>query len=375
MLTIRTIRRVASVIALLTLPAQVLAQGAPPPQPVTVVTLQPQDVTLTATLPGRVVASGVAEVRPQVSGIITERLFDEGGDVAVGDELYRIDPETYRVRVVAAKAQVAQAEAQLRAAEREADRLRVLIERKVASERSFDEAQAALETASAAVDVAKADQLAAEIDYERTTIRAQLSGVIGRSLTTRGALVTSGQAEPLAVIRTLDPVLVDVTQSAAELIAWRRGIVAKRLEGAAQDVSLKLADGGTYEHVGSLTAADPYVNELTGVVTLRLEFPNPDRLLLPGMYVQVDMPQGVLHAVFLVPQEAVQRDQRGRPTVFAVKADNTVEQKALAVSQARGNDWIVTEGLAPGDRVIVEGLQKVRPGASVAPDERASPGS
>ena len=351
------------------------AQGAPPPTKVTVVTVEPQTVTLTATLPGRVVASGVAQVRPQVSGIVTERRFEEGSDVKVGDELYLIDPETYRVRVVAAQAQLAQAEAQLRAAEREADRYKELLARKVASQSTFDDALAAKETAAAAVDVAKADLLAAEIDKERTTVRAPLSGVIGRSLTTRGALVTNGQADPLAVIRTIDPVFVDVTQSAAELIEWQRGITARKLEGAKQDVSLKLADGNEYEHTGSLKAADPYVDELTGVVTLRLQFSNPDRLLLPGMYVQVEMPQGVLRDVFLVPQEGVTRDQRGRPTALVVNAENVVEQKQLTVSQARDAFWVVTEGLAAGDRIIVEGLQKTRAGATVEPEERQAKSS
>ena len=345
------------------------------PQKVTVVTVEPQTVTVTATLPGRIVASGVAQVRPQVGGIVTERKFEEGSDVNVGDELYLIDPETYRVRVVAAQARLAQAEAQLRAAEREAERYKELLERNVASQATYDDALAAKETAAAAVDVAKADLLSAEIDQQRTTVRAPLSGVIGRSLTTRGALVTNGQADPLAVIRTIDPVFVDVTQSAAEIIEWQRGITAQKLEGADQNVSLKLADGNAYEHTGSLKAADPYVDELTGVVTLRLEFANPDRLLLPGMYVQVEMPQGVLSNVFLVPQEGVTRDQRGRPTALVVNAENVVEQKQLTIARARDSFWIVTDGLASGDRIIVEGLQKTRAGATVEPEERQAKSS
>ena len=253
-----------------------------PPTPVTVVTLKPQDVTITATLPGRVVASGIAEVRPQVNGIITERLFSEGADVKVGDPLYRIDPQSYKVRVNAARAQVAQAEAKLKVSTSDAERLQALKERKVASEQNYEAAVAERESAAAALEVAKADLNAAEIDLERTTIVAPLSGVIGRSLTTQGALVTSGQAQALAVIRSIDPVLVDVTQSAAEIIEWRRGEVAERLSDADKSVKLTLADGAAYTHAGSLTAAEPNVNEQTGVVTLRLEFPNPERLLLPG---------------------------------------------------------------------------------------------
>lgn len=345
--------------------------GGGGPVPVTVVTLEASDVTLTSMLPGRVVASGVAEVRPQVDGIITARLFDEGADVAVGDPLYEIDPATYRAQVAAAEAAVAQAEARLRAAEREAARVRRLIERNVASQQNLDEAIADRDAAAAALEVAKADLMSAEIDLERTTVKAPLSGVIGRSLTTQGALVTDGQAEPLAVIRTLDPVLVDVTQSAAEIIAWRRGLMADRLADASPEVALILADGSVYEATGLLTAAEPHVHETTGVVTLRLEFPNPDRLLLPGMYVQVEMPQGVARGVVLVPQEGVSRDRRGRPTALVVGADDVVEERVLEIIEARDQDWIVSDGLAPGDRLIVEGVQKVRPGDEAAPAERA----
>jgi membrane fusion protein (multidrug efflux system) len=347
------------------------AGGGAGPVPVTVVTLEARDVTLTSMLPGRVVASGVAEVRPQVDGIITARLYREGADVAVGDPLYRIDTATYRARVAAADAAVAQAEARLRAAEREAARVRRLIERNVASQQNLDEAIADRDAAAAALEVAEADLMSAEIDLDRTTVKAPLSGVIGRSLTTQGALVTDGQAEPLAVIRTLDPVLVDVTQSAAEIIAWRRGLMADRLADASPDVTLTLADGSAYGETGLLTAAEPYVHETTGVVTLRLEFPNPDRLLLPGMYVQVEMPQGVARGVVLAPQEGVSRDRRGRPTALVVGEDDVVEERVLEIVEARDGAWIVSDGLAAGDRLIVEGLQKVRPGATAAPEERA----
>jgi membrane fusion protein (multidrug efflux system) len=351
--------------------AQGQGAGAPPPA-VTVVTLEPQDVTLTATLPGRVVASGVAEVRPQVNGVIVQRMFEEGAEVVFGDPLYRIDDASYRAAVTAAEAQVAQAQAALRATARDETRLRTLIDRGVASEQTYDEALAAKEGAEAALAVAKADLQAAEIELDRTVVRAQLTGVIGRSLTTQGALVTAGQAEPLAVIRALDPVLVDVTQSAAEVLAWRRGDTAAQLEGAEQTVALTLADGSTYEHRGALTAAEPNVNELTGVVTLRLTFPNPDRLLLPGMYVQVEMPQRLARGAILAPMEGVGRDRRGRPTALVVTADNMVENRELTVLQALGAHWVVTDGLAPGDRIIVAGLQKARPGAPVAPEERAA---
>lgn len=343
-----------------------------PPVPVTVETLEAQDVTLTATLPGRVVASAVAEVRPQVHGIIVERLFDEGTPVRVGDPLYRIDPASYEAAVASARARVAQAEARLRAAEREAGRVQRLIDRGVVSEQTADEALSARDAAEAEVQVAKAGLKTAEIDLDRTMIRAPLSGVIGRSLTTQGSLVTEGQAQPLATIRQLDPVLVDVTQSAAELIAWQRGLTADRLAEAEQRVSLILADGTRYEHTGLLTAAEPYVHEQTGVVTLRMEFPNPDELLLPGMYVQVEMPQGIARDVVLAPMEGVSRDRRGRPIALVVNQDGLVEQRQITIVEARGPDWIVSEGLGDGDRIIVEGLQKVQPGGRAAPDERGA---
>ncbi|MQX38103.1 efflux RND transporter periplasmic adaptor subunit [Roseospira navarrensis] len=350
-------------------------QGERPPQAVTVVPMVTQAVTLLSELPGRVVASGVAEVRPQVDGIIIERLYDEGSDVTVGQPLYRIDDATYRARLASAEAQVAQARAALRAADRDANRQDQLVREKVASVRTLDEAVAARDTAAAAVQVAEADLQTAQIDLDRTIITAPLNGVIGRSLTTQGALVTSGQAQPLATIRTIDPVLVDVTQSAAEILAWRRGQHAAPPSGQADAVSLILADGVRYEHDGSLKAAEPYVNEQTGVVTLRLQFQNPDRLLLPGMYVRVLMPQGVLENVVLTPQRAVTYDRRGRPIALVVNADNVVEERTLDIVEARGSDWIVRDGLSDGDRVIVAGLQKVRPGATVTPQAADAPAS
>lgn len=350
-----------------------MGQEAPPPTPVTVVTLESQDVTLTTTLPGRVVASGVAEVRPQVNGIITERLFDEGAAVELDDALYRIDPKTYEARVAAARARVAQAEARRSAAEKSEERVRQLVGRKVVSEQNLDEVVAERDAAAATLQVAEAELLSAEIDLERTTVRAPLSGVIGRSITTQGVLVTAGQAQPLAVIRALDPVLVDVTQSAADLVAWRRGAAREKLAEADVTVTLLLPDGLDYSHTGQLTAAESHVDEQTGVVTLRMEFPNPDDLLLPGMYVQVEMPQGVARDVVLAPQEGVSRDRRGRPVALVVNGDGVVEERKLTVVRSRGSDWIVSEGLKDGDRIIVEGLQKVAPGATVAPEERGGP--
>ncbi|EDQ34392.1 RND family efflux transporter, MFP subunit [Hoeflea phototrophica DFL-43] len=342
-----------------------------PPTPVTVVTVKAQTVTVTSTLPGRVVASGVAEVRPQVNGIIVERRFEEGSAVKEGDVLYRIDPATYNAQVVTAEAAINQAQVSLDSANRDLKRMERLRESNFASEQSLDNAITARDTANAALQVAKAQLLAANIDLERTTIRAQISGAIGLSLTTQGALVISGQTNPLAVIRKLDPVYVDVAQSAADLIRWKRK--GPKAAGANVDtkVELKLADRTVYDHTGELTAAEPHVDENTGVVTLRLQFPNPDEMLLPGMYVQVEMPQGVIENAVLVPQEGVSRDRRGNPIAMVVGANNLVEQRALTIISDRGSDWIVTDGIKAGDQVIVEGLQKIGVGAPVVPQERA----
>ncbi|WP_299837411.1 efflux RND transporter periplasmic adaptor subunit [uncultured Jannaschia sp.] len=364
------LRFATAVLVILALPVAAQEGGGQdrPPPSVTVRTLQPQTVTLTATLPGRVHPSAEAEVRPQVNGIVLERLFEEGSEVEAGQVLYRVDPATYEAGVAQARASVRQAEAQLRAADREAGRITTLQERGISSAATGDDAIAARDSASAALELANAQLQSSELELDRTEIRARLSGTIGFSEASEGALVTASQAAPLAVIRDIDPVYVDVTQSAAELLTWRR----RRLEGDASmatEVRLTLADGSLYEHTGELTAAEPHVNETTGVVVLRLEFANPDGLLLPGMYVQVDMPTGTVDDVFLAPQEGVSRDRRGNPTALVVNADNVVEPRTLTVLQDRGSDWIVQAGFEAGDRLILMGGQNAAPGATVIPEE------
>lgn len=288
-----------------------------------------------------------------------------------GDALYRIDAASYEAAKAAAVAGLAQAEAQLRSAQREEQRQTELRERNVASQQAYEDAIAARDMAEAAVKVANAQVQAATIDLDRTTIRAPISGTVGLSQTTQGALVTAGQTNALTVIRKLDPVNVDVTQSAAELLQWRRS-GQQLAEEAGATVTLRLADGGEYEHKGILAAAEPHVNEQTGVVVLRMEFPNPEGFLLPGMYVQVVMPQGVVKNAILAPQEGVTRDRRGRPVAMVVNTDNLVEMRELTVQRDQGNQWVVTDGLAPGDRIIVAGLQKVSVGMTVAPEERGA---
>ena len=345
------------------------AGGEQPPQAVTVVTLEAKDTTLTSTLPGRVTASRVAEVRPQVSGIITERLFEEGRPVKSGDILYRIDAASYEAQVAATKAALAQSQASLKSAEQEYTRQQTLLERSVASQQDVDRAISERDTAAAAVQVAEANLLAAQIDLERTTIRAPLDGVAGFSQVTEGALVTSGQATALTTIRALDPVYVDVTQSAAEILEWRRNGGAFD-ESMDQTVVLHLADGSTYEETGKVAAAEPHVNELTGVVVLRLEFAKSDQFLLPGMYVQVELPQGVLKDAILAPQEGITRDRRGQPLAMLVNAENKVEQRQITIRGDQGAYWVVSEGLSAGDKLIVAGFQKIGPGMTVTPEER-----
>ena len=356
--------------------APVLAQQQQmPPSPVTVVTLKAEEITLTVPLPGRVAASTEAEVRPQVNGIIQERLFTEGRAVEKGDPLYQIDAATYEAAQAVAEASVDQARAALKSAEVEFDRQTRLKERNVVAQQDLDSATAQRDSAAAAVKVAEANLLSSQINLERTIIRAPISGVAGLSQATQGALVTSGQATALTTIRTLDPVYVDVTQSAADILRWRRsGNAPSMAEEMSYDVTLTLADGTAYEQTGKLSAAEPHVKEETGTIVLRLSFANPDRFLLPGMYVQVEMPQGTIDDAVRVPQIAVSRDRRGQPTAYVVNAENIVEQRTLTVLQDLGTDWIVTEGVAAGDRVIVAGLQKVGPGATVNPTEQAAEG-
>lgn len=353
--------------------AQDPAGAEMPPPAVTVVTLAAEDVTLTTSLPGRVLASAEAELRPQVNGIVIERLFEEGSLVAADDPLYHIDPRSYEAAVAQAEAALAQAEAQADAARREADRVGALRDRRVASEQTQDTAVAARDAAEAAVKAAEAQLLTARIDLDRTTIRAPIGGMIGLAQSSAGTLVTASQANPLAVIRSIDPVHVDVTQSAAEIVRWRRlGPEAALPPEVDRTVTLRLADGSIYEHTGSLTAAEPHVDELTGVVTLRMAFDNPDQFLLPGMYVQAEIPQAQIRNAVLAPQEGVTRDRRGRPVAFVVNDQNVIEQRLLEIQQDRGNMWVVSDGLADGDRIVVEGLQRIGPGMAVTPEERAA---
>lgn len=336
-------------------------QGQPVPT-VTVVTAEPIDYTITARLPGRIKASTISEVRPQVSGIIRERQFEEGSEVEAGQPLYTIESETYAAAVAAARAGVAQAEANYELALREYDRAEELFASSTGSAQRRDSAIAARDSANAALLAAQAQLQSAEIDFERTTIRAPISGVIGFSQATPGSLVAAQQPNSLTTIRALDPIYVDVTQSANDLLRWQQREDAGR--PVSGEATLVLPTGEVYPVTGELRAAEPQVEPTTGMITLRIAFPNPDHLLLPGLYVEVILPQAEEQGVYLVPQSAVMRDTQGTPHVWVVD-NGTVAVRTLDVVTSDQGNWVVKSGLNPGDQIITTGFQKIAPGAPV----------
>lgn len=347
------------------------AQAAQGPAPVTVVTAKAEDYTATTRLPGRVKASTVAEVRPQVNGIIQERLFKEGTPVEKGQPIYKIEDDTYRAAVDAAKASVSQAQSNFELAQINAKRANELFASNAGTAQNRDTANAQLDGAQAALESAKAQLQSAEINLDRTTVTAPISGVIGLSQTTVGALVSASQATALTTIRTLDPVYVDVTQSATDILKLTSTDEGRAIRANGQ-ASLILPDGTVYPLKGRLDAAEPQVEPTTGMVTLRMTYPNPDKTLLPGMYVEVDMPQAIDKNAIALPQDAVMRDTMGNPYVWVVD-DGKVAQRSVKVATSEGNTWIVTDGVRSGDQVMTSGFQKVRPGApvTIVPDGAA----
>ncbi len=329
--------------------------AAPRPAPlVGVVTLEAQPYTLTSALPGRTVAYRVAEVRPQVDGILQKRLFREGSEVQAGQPLYQIDPATY-------EAALKSAEASLLASRALAERYKVLVAEQAVSRQQYDEARAAQLQAEAALERAR-------IDLRYTRVLAPLEGRIGRSAASEGALLRSGQSEPLAVIQQLDPIYVDITQPATELLRLRRELAAGQLEQVAEGearVELLLPDGSRYAHAGQLAVSEVSVDEGTGSVTLRARFPNPERQLLPGMFVTAQLPTAGKSAAILAPQQGVTRNPKGEAVAMVVNAENRVELRTLKAERTVGSFWLVSEGLAAGDRLITEGLQFVQPGVEV----------
>ncbi len=334
---------------------------------VSVITVQPQKVELTTELSGRVAASLTAEVRPQVSGILLKRLFIEGADVKEGDVLYQIDPSSYQAAFDGAQAALAKAEANLAPVKLKAERYEELKKSEAVSVQDYDDAVATLKLTEAEILSAKAALEAARINLAYTKVTAPISGRIGRSAVTNGALVTANQATPLATIVKLDPVYVDVTQSSTDMLRLRKALESGLLRSGAKqaEVTLTLDDQSQYPETGVLKFSEAFVDEATGTVTLRTQFPNPKLTLLPGMFVRAKLTDGVRENAILVPQRGVSRNPAGDATVMAVNEQNIVEQKVIKADRTVGNNWLVSEGLKPGDKVILEGLQKARPGTPV----------
>ena len=337
-----------------------------PPAAVGVVVARQEPVRLTVELSGRTSASLVSEVRPQVTGVIKARLFQEGAMVRAGQALYQIDPAPYRVALDSAKAALAQAQATAAAAKLKADRYRELAAINAVSRQDNDDAQAAAQAAAANVQAQRAAVQAARINLDYTRVVAPVSGRIGKSAVTPGALVTANQAAALATVQNLDTIYVDLTQSASELLKLRRAMAAGKLDAPqSARVQLILEDGSTYPTPGTLQFSDITVDPGTGSVGLRAVFPNPKGALLPGLYVRARLEQGVVTHGILTPQAAVSRDPKGGATVYVVDAAGKAQLRPITTDRTVGDKWLVTAGLKPGERVIVEGLQKVRPGAAV----------
>jgi membrane fusion protein (multidrug efflux system) len=359
-----------SILAACDRPAPPAAQ--PPPPQAGVITVQPRQVAIRTALPGRTAATLVAEVRPQVTGIVQSRGFNEGAEVKAGTTLYQLDPATYKAAHDSAVAVVAKAEAGLQTARLRVDRNKELLAINFVSQQAFDDADAALRQAQADLAAAKAAAESARINLAYTRITAPISGRIGASSVTAGALVTANQQAALATIQQLNPIYVDVTQSSNELLRMRRALASGTLKQAGNSarVALLLEDGTPYPLEGTLQFSDVTVDPATGAVTLRALFPNPQLVLLPGMYVRAVIEEGVRDAAIVVPQQAVTRDNRGDAIALVVGPDGKVESRKLVIARAIGNEWLVDAGLNAGDRVIVEGSQRARPGSVVQAVER-----
>jgi membrane fusion protein (multidrug efflux system) len=343
---------------------------------VTVLTVRPQSVVIRTVLPGRTAPTVMAEVRPQVTGIVQSRAFNEGAEVKAGSTLYRLDPATYQTAYDSARAAVTKAEASVETARRNLARARELFEIKFVSQQAYDDAATTLRQSEADLAGAKAAAEAARINLAYTNVVAPISGRIGKSTVTAGALVTANQPTPLATIQQMDPMYVDITQSSNEALRLRRAMASGELKRAREDaarVTLQLEDGTSYPHEGTLQFSDVTVDASTGAITLRALFPNPESILLPNMYVRAVLEEGVRDNAILVPQQAVTRDTKGQAIAMVVGANNTVEVRTLKTARTLGTDWLIDTGLQPGDRVIVEGLQRANAGATVQPIEASAP--
>ena len=356
-------------VALLALAGCGKEQGGPPPPPeVSVVTLKPRPVAITDQLPGRTTAFRVAEVRPQVTGIVQKRTFSEGTEVKAGAPLFQIDSGSYRAALSSAEAALKRAEAQAVTAKLLAERYEPLIAANAVSKQENDEAIASRARADADVASARAAVDAARINLVYTQVLSPITGQIGRTLVTEGALVTSGQQAPLATVQQLDPIYVDITQSSTEMLRLQRQLANGQLvkdDKNQAEVTLTLEDGSLYPERGRLKVSEASVDPSTGSVTLRAVFPNPRRELLPGMFVRAQLSQGTRSAALMVPQRGVNHNPRGEATVLIVDKDEKVAERVVTADRTIGDEWLITAGLSPGDRVIVDGLQKAKPGSPV----------
>jgi membrane fusion protein (multidrug efflux system) len=334
---------------------------------VAVITLQPQSLTVTSNLPGRVNPYRMAQVRARVDGIVLKREFTEGSDVKAGQRLYTIDPASYQAAYNSANAALTRAKANAVTKQLQASRSAALIKQHAISAQAYDDIRAAAQQAQADVEAATAELDAARIRLSYTEVLSPIDGRIGKSLVTEGAYVQQGEATPMAMVQQLNPVYVDVTQSSADILKLRRDFadgLLKQVNGAAA-VSLLLEDNSTYTEGGSLQFSDSTVDESTGTVTLRAIFPNDKLELLPGMFVHAQLESGVSEQALLLSQQAVTYNAQGQPTALVVGAEDKIELRVLQVSRSVGNQWQVVDGLQAGDRVVVEGLQKIKPGVAV----------
>lgn len=348
-------------------PAAATAPGAASPQVVSVVTVKPEAVAITTELPGRVEATRIAEVRARVAGIILQRVFQEESDVQAGEVLFRIDPAPLQAAYESAQAALAKAEAALTQATLKAQRYQSLVARNAISKQDYDDATAAQERAAADVAAAKAALQTAHLNLDYATVTAPISGRIGRALVTEGALVGEGEATPLATIQQLDPVYVNLTQASIELLRLRQAMASGQFKDAGQGrakVTLITEDGEIYPLTGTLLFSSMSVDESTGAVALRATFPNPDRFLLPGMFVRARLEQAVAERAITVPQQAVLRSPQGA-SVMVAGPDGKVIVQPVKADHALGDKWLISQGLKAGDRVIVEGLQRIKPGMAV----------
>jgi membrane fusion protein (multidrug efflux system) len=348
-----------------------------PPAEVGVVTLKTEPVTLTTELPGRTSPYRIAEVRPQVNGVIQKRMFVEGAQVQAGQQLYQIDPAPYQAAFDSAQAQLEHANAEQSSAKTLADRYKALGPMNAVSKQDYDNAAASLLQAEADIASAQAAVETAKINLVYTRVLSPITGRTGRSVT-EGALVTANQSASLVTVQQLDPIYVDIPQSTASLLRLRRELAGGQIKSSGENqaqITLTLEDGSSYDQSGQLQFSEVTVDEGTGSVILRAVFPNPQNLLLPGMFVTARLEEGVAENGILVPQQGVTHNQKGEPTVLLVTPDNKVELRVIKTDRAVGDKWLVSDGLQPGDRVIVEGIQRAVPGAQVHPSEMTEPAS